>query len=150
MIQISHRGNTNGAIPELENSPDYIIKAIDNGFDVEIDVWIKNNIIYFGHDEPQYLISPELFYKIRDHAWFHCKNLDALNHFIKFYPTSRFFWHQEDMFTLTSNNYIWTYPGNALSENSIIVYLSQHKEVRFSPEPFAICSDYCYTNIEEK
>jgi hypothetical protein len=150
MIQISHRGNINGAIPELENSPDYIIKAIDKGFDVEIDVWIKNNIIYFGHAEPQYLISPELFYKVRDHAWFHCKNLDALNHFIKFYPTARFFWHQEDMFTLTSNNYIWTYPGNAVSENSIIVYLGQHKEVRFSPEPFAICSDYCYTSIEEK
>lgn len=150
MIQISHRGNINGANPSLENSPNYILTAIEKGFEVEVDIWIENNIIYFGHDAPQYIVSPELFYKIRDYAWFHCKNLDALNHFIKFYPTARFFWHQQDDFTLTSNNYIWTYPNKKISSNSIIVYLDEHKNIEFNPEPFAICSDYCYTNTEEK
>ena len=149
MIQISHRGNTDGPIPELENSPDYLISAIQKGFDVEIDLWLIDNVIYFGHDEPKYIISPEIFYKIRDYAWFHCKNLEALNHLIKFHPTSRFFWHQEDDFTLTSNNYIWTYPNKNLSANSIIVYLDKHEGIKFKVKPFAICSDYCYTISKE-
>lgn len=150
MIQISHRGNTNGPNPQLENHPDYLLEAVSKGFDIEVDIWLKNNNMYLGHDEPKYLISPEFFYKVRDHAWFHCKNLDILNHLIVFHPTSRFFWHQEDDFTLTSNNYIWTYPGKSLSNRSIIVYLGEHKDLDFVPEPFAICSDYCYTFIREK
>ena len=149
MIQISHRGNTNGPKPELENNPDYLIEAISQGFEVEVDIWIKDNSLYFGHDYPKYLISPEIFYKIRDHAWFHCKNLESLNHFIKFYPTSKYFWHQNDDFTLTSNNYIWTYPDKPISSNSIIVYLDNHKDVYFNTKPFAVCSDYCYTTNKE-
>lgn len=149
MIQIAHRGNINGVNLELENSPEYLLNAINKGFDVEVDIWLEDGNMYLGHDRPQYLISPDFFYKIRDHAWFHCKNLNMLNHFVKFHPTARFFWHQQDDFTLTSNNYIWTYPNKNITENSIIVYLNEHKEVKFYPKPFAICSDYCYTFNKE-
>jgi hypothetical protein len=149
MIQISHRGNTNGPNPVLENNPEYLIDAIQKGFDVEVDIWLKDGSMYFGHDEPKYIVSPEIFYKIRDHAWFHCKNLEVLNHLIEFHPTSRFFWHQEDDFTLTSNNYIWTYPNKMISNKSIIVYLDKHLDVNFKVKPFAICSDYCYTFTKE-
>ena len=91
MLKIAHRGNLNGPNLELENNPDYLMSAIEKGFDVEVDLWLENKIMYFGHDKPQYIVSPEIFYKIRDHAWFHCKNLEALNHLIVFHPTARFF-----------------------------------------------------------
>ena len=47
MILISHRGNTNGKLPSAENRPDYIDEAIGFGFDVEIDVWLIDGVIFF-------------------------------------------------------------------------------------------------------
>jgi hypothetical protein len=38
MRLISHRGNTIGPNPEMENSPLYIQETLDKGFDVEIDL----------------------------------------------------------------------------------------------------------------
>ena len=57
MILISHRGNLRGRIPKYENNPSYIEKALKEGFDVEIDVWYKDNEWYLGHDEPTYHIN---------------------------------------------------------------------------------------------
>lgn len=141
MIKIAHRGNTNGPIPELENNPGYLISAIEQGFDVEVDVWWYKNAIYFGHDFPQYLISPHDFYKIRDNAWFHCKHLNSLQHFLDNHPTSKFFWHQHDDFTLTSNGYIWTYPLMPTLGKSILVDLNlSNNQIGFPPA--GICTDY--------
>ena len=41
MILISHRGNLSGINKESENNPNYIKKAMDSGFDVEVDIWFK-------------------------------------------------------------------------------------------------------------
>jgi len=38
MKLISHRGNLFGPNPTNENNPDYILNAIELGYDVEIDV----------------------------------------------------------------------------------------------------------------
>jgi hypothetical protein len=141
MIKIAHRGNLMGSIPTLENRPDYLIDAIAQGYEVEVDVWWHENFIYFGHDNPQYLVQPEDFHKIRDHAWFHCKNFNALQHFIDHHPTSRFFWHEEDDFAFTSNGYIWTYPGKPTGPNSIKVDLKlDNHELMHTPA--GICTDY--------
>ena len=43
MILISHRGNIDGPNPKLENSPEYIQLAMEKGFDVEVDVWYKDD-----------------------------------------------------------------------------------------------------------
>ena len=52
MILISHRGNLNGKMPQNENHPDYIDEAIHAGYDVEVDVWMIDNELFLGHDEP--------------------------------------------------------------------------------------------------
>jgi hypothetical protein len=57
MILISHRGNINGKINELENNPDYINDALIIGYDVEIDIWVINNELFLGHDEPVHSID---------------------------------------------------------------------------------------------
>ena len=46
-----------------ENNPDYIMKAVDKGFDVEIDVWFKNNDFYLGHDSQCLKLIKNLFVK---------------------------------------------------------------------------------------
>ena len=43
---ISHRGNLDGSNSSLENSPNYILRAIELGFDVEVDLWYENNRFY--------------------------------------------------------------------------------------------------------
>ena len=48
MILISHRGNTNGPNPEMENRPDYINAAANEGYDVEVDVWLINSTWMLG------------------------------------------------------------------------------------------------------
>ena len=57
MILISHRGNISGKNSKLENNPDYIIEAKKKGFDVEVDVWFKNNKFYLGHDYPKFEVK---------------------------------------------------------------------------------------------
>ena len=62
MILISHRGNIEGRTDQ-ENKPEYRKKALDQGFNVEVDVWYVNNEYYLGHALPQYKIQEE-FYKL--------------------------------------------------------------------------------------
>ena len=62
MILISHRGNINGKFESFENEPTYIDKAINEGFDVEVDVWyIKTEqfgwMLFLGHDKPDYGVN---------------------------------------------------------------------------------------------
>ena len=141
MIKIAHRGNLSGSIPELENKPDYILKAIDYGVNVEIDFWILDNEIWFGHDEPLYgPIGLEFFESILDHLWIHCKNLDALVWLKDNYPNSKYFWHQGDDFAITSNGYIWTYPGKDTGKYSILVSLDGSFQNSYNI--YGICTDW--------
>ena len=57
MIRISHRGNIDGIEPDTENSPEQIKKALDLGYNVEVDVWKTGDEIYLGHDAPEYKVD---------------------------------------------------------------------------------------------
>ena len=141
---ISHRGNLNGRNPSTENSVPAINIALYHGFDVEIDIWYKNNDWYLGHDKPQYLVD-EAFLKNKK-LWCHAKNLDALNLMLE-NKKIHCFWHQNDDFTLTSKNYIWTYPNKNITSNSIIV-LKNSKD-KISKKCFGICTDFALSYINE-
>lgn len=137
MKLIAHRGNISG-ISEDENKPKYIENAISKGFDVEIDIRFIDGKLYLGHDEPNYEVNWFWLHRYKDQLWIHCKNLEAL---CEFSCTSGFnyFWHQEDDFTLTSKNYIWTYPGKPITVKSVIV-VPEFKNVNFNC--YGICSDF--------
>lgn len=103
---ISHRGNLNGKNIELENNPIYILEAINKGFDVEIDLRVKDGNLFLGHDTAQYRIDQGFLEANKDKLWIHCKevlalekiaNIDGLNYFS----------HDKDDFVLTSLNYVW-------------------------------------------
>ena len=43
MLFISHRGNIDGINVKNENKPSYILNALKNNFDVEVDIWLIDN-----------------------------------------------------------------------------------------------------------
>jgi hypothetical protein len=135
---ISHRGNLIGPNPNKENTISYIRDALDNGYDVEIDVWYVDNIIYLGHDAPQEKLPEDFLHD--DRLWFHCKNADALA-YLSQTATVKYFWHQTDDYTLVSNGKIWVYPGNPLLEGSIAVVPEVSVDGNLQT-CYAICTDY--------
>lgn len=138
---ISHRGNLNRVNRDTENRPSQIRKVIEMGYDCEIDLWCIDNKLFLGHDEPQFLIQEEFIQEYVNNLWNHCKNIEALlwcqNSSIK---RLNFFWHQEDVVTLTSLGYIWAYPGFQPINNSIAVMPEIYKENQLEA-CFGICSD---------
>jgi hypothetical protein len=141
MILISHRGNISGPNPEQENHPEYIVEALKQGYDVEIDVWFKDNKFMLGHDEPQYEFPFELIDQAYPKLWIHCKNIDALSKLNELDPNGskvNYFWHENDLGVLTSKSYIWS---TNLINNGILVMPEL-----FDRQPIettmGICSDY--------
>jgi hypothetical protein len=147
MKLIAHRGNINGSNKLEENKPEYVENAISVGFDVEIDIWYNTNEnnFYLGHDNPQYVVTKHWLELNINKLWIHCKNLEALYHFVNTTNGYNYFWHQQDDFTLTSKNYIWTYPGKLHTKSSVIV-MPEWDDINWdnfkSINCFGICTDY--------
>ena len=63
----------------MENNPLYIDRALEKGYDVEIDIrgsfYTK---FYLEYDEQQYMISLNGFSESRK-VWLHAKNIQALH-----------------------------------------------------------------------
>lgn len=117
MLVISHRGNLQGPDLNLENNPKHIQNLLNKGLNVEIDVWYADSQYYLGHDAPIYQVSSD-FVK-QSSLWCHAKNLNAFMNLLN--DKTICFWHQEDDYTLTSNDFIWTYPGKEVNIKCIIV-----------------------------
>jgi len=132
---ISHRGNLNGPNPELENSVEYIKAAFKEGYDVEIDVWMIEGKLFLGHDEPTYPVEPDFLKS--SYLWCHAKNLEALEYMLA--NDIHCFWHQEDNYTLTSDGYIWAYPGQPGNNITIAVMPAKHSDVS---KYYGVCTDY--------
>jgi len=138
VIFISHRGNTIGSNPKLENNPKYILATLNKNYDVEIDVWFVKDTFYLGHDEPQYEVS--LLFLQNSKLWCHAKNLQALQNLLK--NNIHCFWHQNDDYTLTSKGVIWTYPGKLLTKNSICVMPEKANKIIDTSNCLGVCSDF--------
>lgn len=146
MIYIAHRGLFNGPNPLLENNPEQVEEAIRQGYQCEVDLWIDDGL-KLGHDDAQYSINESW---LNDSMWIHAKNIEAL-----LWLTStkhKFFWHEVDQFTLTSNGYIWSFPGCKLTEHSIMV-MPEHTDITLENTRqvncYGICSDFI-NKIKEK
>jgi hypothetical protein len=145
MKLISHRGNIDGPNSLQENCPEYIDFAIKLGYNVEIDVRLEDHQFYLGHDEPQYYVPMTWLVERKDKLWIHCKNLKSLDILCSSPVDLHYFWHQEDDFTLTSRNYIWTYPGKNYTPKSIIVmpeWNNQNWNTLKVSNCYGICTDY--------
>lgn len=134
---ISHRGNLEGKNPLLENRESFVVNAILAGYYVEVDVWNISGEWFLGHDEPQYRTKE--FFLRKPELWCHAKNVDALHIMLK--VGIHCFWHQKDNYTITSEGYIWAYPGMILTKNSICVMPERVAWENFN-NCAGICTDY--------
>jgi hypothetical protein len=146
MNLISHRGNLNGKQSDRENTVSYIEEALNAGYGVEIDVWLKNDNIYLGHDAPDHLIDID-FLK-NTNLLCHAKNMEALEMMLTINDI-HCFWHQEDTYTLTSKGIPIVYPGKQPIRNSIVMDITKgvnenliSYEYGRTEYNISVCSDY--------
>lgn len=139
MILISHRGNINGKNIPQENNPAYIDEALREGFDCEIDIRYIKDDFYLGHDISEHIIKKSWLILRIDKLWLHCKNIQAVEYF-KEYKKANFFWHENDTLTITSQGYLWVYPGKQPVKNSIAVLPEIHDDC--INNCLGICSDF--------
>lgn len=137
---IAHRGNLNGR-SYLENHPDQIDVCIGLGYSVEVDLWCVGEALYLGHDYGNYLVPISYLIERCSSLFIHAKNLPALRKLIG--SGLNYFWHQTDAFTLTSHCDIWTYPGQEVTDESIVVCKSKEELSNYySSDVAGICTDY--------
>ena len=137
MILISHRGNINGPNLQRENEPLYIMEALEKGFDVEIDVWWKEDGFWLGHDYPQYKIKREFLQKKK--LWCHAKNIDAFYQMVDD-EKIHCFSHDKDEVALTTKGYFWSSFENQMTNRSICVMPPDSRDL--PKDIVGVCSDY--------
>ena len=139
MILIAHRGNTNGPNLIFENDPGYLQMAMDNGYHVEVDVWLDKHGFMLGHDIPLFPVSQQFL--LDDRVWCHAKNELALDSLLKL--DAHCFWHKDDERTMTSKGWVWTNTGAPMIDHrSVQVDASLDNVLLINKLAKAICSDY--------
>lgn len=97
----AHRGNIEGRKPELENTINYVNKALKLGYGAELDVWYTPNAnkYFLGHDWPNHPIPKEFMED--DRIIVHAKNVSTFQQLLKF-KTIHSFFQKDDEVVLTS------------------------------------------------
>jgi len=142
---ISHRGNISGKTNH-ENDPQYVISALDEGYDVEVDVTFKDNNFWLGHDNSKYKVDIDFLNDSR--LWCHLKDKKSLKQIVDILKTENinYFWHTSEDFVITSKGYFWHHSKSYMKDftcKSVVVLpelLSWSKEKL--NHCYGICSDY--------
>lgn len=148
MKLIAHRGNINGRNIDFENHPDHIELALKLNYDVETDIRFINDKWYLGHDDDLlYSIDFGFIIENENKLWLHAKTiftlLTLINHQQIYDFKYNVFYHLQDDVTLTSQGYLWTYPGKKLTKKSICVLPETCDYTKEELKGcFGICSDY--------
>lgn len=137
---ILHRGLLAGPDPQKENDEALLWQRLEEGWDVEVDVWYVGGAYMLGHDGPTVKLQNTALLS-HPRAWIHCKNLEAVAHMPK---DANYFVHDKDPATLTSHGYLWCYPGQKVNAAKCVVVLPERvgwKMPAFD-RTYAVCSDY--------
>ena len=137
-VFIAHRGNMHGPEPDYENTSDYLRDAYSRGFGVECDLQIYNDVLYYGHDEPQETVDYEFLTK--PYVFCHAKTIETMQLLV----TSGFhcFWHESDQLTLTSRGFMWCHPGIYPDHKKAIwLDLMGYEMPALSENIFGVCGD---------
>jgi hypothetical protein len=149
MRYIAHRGNIAGPDPVNENKLEYIDKAIQQGYDVETDLRTRNKELYLGHDTPDYKVTIEWLLERRENLWIHIKDYDSLLAVMD--TRLKYFCHEQDKYTLTSNGFIWSHDlKNKMNQKCIVPLLSKQSVIDYKQNDFyAVCTDYVIESIKK-
>lgn len=139
---IAHRGLMDGPNKETENTPEQIERALQAGFNVEVDVWYVDGKWFTGHNNARYEVS--LDWLKNKNFWLHCKNPEAFEQMTYMSPQLHYFWHAIDEYTLTSANIPWVYPNKYLFKTAVCVLPEDFMDIKDTHklDVYGICSDY--------
>lgn len=138
LIRIAHRGNTNGAVPEMENRISYLAEALLLGFWIECDIQHHDGHYYFGHDDPQEHIDMDIV--MHSHTICHAKDMKTMTYLLSI--GAHCFFHDVDSATLTSKGMLWCYPGiHPRHEKAIWLDLLDQPLPHDRSRIFGVCSD---------
>ena len=130
-----------GPNPELENRPDYVIRAMEK-FKVEVDVWKLDGTFWLGHDGPSHQVEKEFL--LEERLLLHCKNLEAFIELSR-YPFAESFFHDSELVALTSRGRKVFHSGALLPQNiggdAILVDLEADRDYVQS-RPSGILTDF--------
>jgi hypothetical protein len=149
MLIISHRGNLLGPSSCEENTVVAIHAAIGAGFAVEIDAWSIGAEWWLGHDGPEHLLSDQEFAGLQSqpNILWHAKNAHALGSLRKL--GMHCFWHEDDLFTVTSNGSILARVGNTEWEGCIAVMPERNNgDIAWPTGCVGIMTDYPFAYRE--
>ena len=141
---IAHRGNIYGPNKDLENKVDYIDNAINQGYDVEIDLRVNNEALFLGHDYPQYQIDLNWITKRKNSLWIHCKDLESICYLRKIDTQNNlnYFGHNNDDYVLTSQNFLFCKPVKKLNNHCILVMPEFYNYEVFNEKRYGILTGY--------
>ena len=127
---ISHRGNISGKT-SYENDPQYVISALDEGYDVEVDVTFKDNNFWLGHDNSKYKVNIDFLNDSR--LWCHLKDKKSLKQIVDILKTENinYFWHH-------SKSYMKDFTCKSVV---VLPELSSWSKEKLN-HCYGICSDY--------
>lgn len=141
MIIVAHRGLTEGPCEKTENSPEIINNAINQGFDVEVDIWYIDGDFFFGHDNPQYDAN-EYMKNIKnpEKYWFHAKNVEAVSKLIDI--NLRVFYHTDEEIVMTSKQELWSVCGKKHQNSMLVLPEVSGIGVEKNDNILGVCTDY--------
>jgi hypothetical protein len=137
---ILHRGLMHGPASGPENDEPTLWERITSGWDVEVDVWVLDGVVWLGHDRPTTILQNKALLT-HPRVWVHCKNLDAVS---AMPAGAHYFIHDTDPATLTSQGHIWCYPGNLVNHPRSVAVLPERANLTLPllETQGAVCSDY--------
>jgi hypothetical protein len=143
MRWILHRGNNAGP-NSVENALPELIKLLNEGFELEVDLWYTNSKLYLGHDFPQYEIDESFLDSTG--LWIHCKDAATLEYMNTKKKYLHYFYHTDEDYVLTSKGYVWCYVGKPALEGSVIVMpeksVHSYSWNELVSKNCLVCSDY--------
>ena len=125
-----------------------VIEAFNFGLknlETQFDIICKfdGEKFYLGHDEPQEAVSIKW---LRDQQlWCHAKSYNALEGMVAY--GIHCFFHHNDKYTITSQGWIWAFPGQPVGAYTIAVHPEQLTAEQLE-KCSGVCSDYV-SNFEK-
>jgi hypothetical protein len=138
---ILHRGLISGPDSALENHEALLKQRLEMGWEVEVDVWSLDGVLWLGHDRPTTRLE-DISLLAHPGVWVHLKNLEAASKLPDF---AHCFIHDTDPAVFTSKGFLWCYPGNLVTEyNRCVIVLPERAGFKFPllGKVKAVCSDY--------
>ena len=144
MELIAHRGNVSGPNLRLENKPEYVDKALSQGFKAEVDLWVTARGFFLGHDEPLYSIDEQYLIDRSTFLYVHLKN-EYCKTWSKI-SLVEFFEHDQQKFVFTSKDTKWYFPSQELFLDGVNLMPELHyADLSFIAAEYLdiqICSDF--------